>query len=122
VVIGIRPEHFEDASLVQDKGSGATLRAKVEVLESMGSELYAYFTVDSQAVEAEELREIAEDAGTADVPGTESGQIVARLDASSKARQGEEMELWVDTSKIHFFDASDGRRLTGASAVSASPA
>jgi multiple sugar transport system ATP-binding protein len=113
VIAGIRPEDFEAASIVQDKGHGRTFRAKIEVLESMGSELYAYFTLDAEGeIDAAELREIAEDAGTADVPGTESGQIVARLDAASGARQGHDVELWVDTSKIHFFDADSGRNLT----------
>jgi multiple sugar transport system ATP-binding protein len=62
-------------------------------------------------VESQELAELAQDAGTADVPGAGEGQVVARLDPASKARQGQELELWVDTSRIHFFDAATGGRI-----------
>ena len=115
LVAGIRPEHFEDAALVGDdkRGRGATFRTKVEVLESMGSELYIHFSVAAEGVESEELRELAEDSGSAEVPGEgEEGRIVARLDAASKAQQGEEIELWLDTAKLHFFDSANGRSLT----------
>ena len=92
---------------------GTTFRAKIEVLEAMGSELYAHFSVSSDvSVESEELRELAADAGAGDVPSSgEAGQIVARLDAASNVQEGQEAELWVDTSKLHLFDAGDGRSL-----------
>jgi multiple sugar transport system ATP-binding protein len=112
LIAGIRPEHFEDAGLVGDKrGQGATFRAHIELIESMGSELYVHFSVEGGAVESEELAELAADAGTAEVPGAGEGKIVARLDPASGVRQGEEAELWVDTSRIHFFDAATGGRL-----------
>jgi multiple sugar transport system ATP-binding protein len=115
LVAGIRPEHFEDAALVgeEKRGRGATFRATIEVLESMGSELYAHFSVGAEGVESEELRELAEDSGSAEVPGEgEESRVVARLDAASKASTGEEIELWLDTAKLHFFDSANGRSLT----------
>jgi multiple sugar transport system ATP-binding protein len=114
VIAGIRPENFEDATLVgEQRHHGSVFRARVDVLESMGSELYAYFSVESEHLESEELRELAEDAGTTEVPGGGGdGQVVARLDASSGARQGEEVELWVDSSQLHFFDPENGKTLT----------
>jgi multiple sugar transport system ATP-binding protein len=115
LIAGIRPEHFEDASLVSEdkRGRGATFRTEVEVLESMGSELYVHFSVAAEGIESEELRELAEDSGSAEVPGEgEEGRVVARLDAASKARQGEQIELWLDPSKLHFFDPESGRALT----------
>ena len=58
--------------------------------------------------------ELAEDAGTADIPSAgEAGQVVARLEPASKAAEGQEAELWLDTSKVHLFDASNGQRLGG---------
>jgi multiple sugar transport system ATP-binding protein len=113
LIAGIRPEHFEDAGLVgQDKrGQGATFRARIELIESMGSELYVHFSVEGGGVESEELAELAQDAGTAEVPGAGEGKIVARIDPASRVRQGEEAELWVDTSRIHFFDAATGGRV-----------
>ena len=115
LIAGVRPEDFEDSAVMGGAArGGVTFRAQIEVLEAMGSELYAHFSVASDvAVESEELRELAADAGAGDVPSSgEAGRIVARLDAASKVREGEEAELWVDASKLHLFDASSGRSLT----------
>jgi len=112
LVVGIRPEHMEDASLVSDsdRGRGAVFNTKIDVLESVGSDLYAHFTISTEGVESEELREIAEDAGTTDVPGDAGGeQAVARISPESKLKRGQEAEIWLDTSKLHFFDARSGR-------------
>jgi multiple sugar transport system ATP-binding protein len=115
LIAGIRPESFEDSALVGDKKhEGVVFRAKVELVESLGSELYVHFSVDSKGVESDELRELAEDAGMGDVPGGGAGDVVARLDAASKARQGQELELWLDTSKLHFFKPDGGACLTAA--------
>jgi multiple sugar transport system ATP-binding protein len=109
LIAGIRPEHFEDASLVSDQ-EGPRFEVEVELLESMGSELYAYFSVDAEpaAARSEQLEELAADAGTED---SDSSQIVARLDAGSDAKRGEKIELWLDADRIHFFDAESGERL-----------
>jgi multiple sugar transport system ATP-binding protein len=115
LIAGIRPENFEDAALTGEaRDRGTTFRAKIEVLESLGSELYAHFTVASdQHIESQELRELAEDVGGGEVPMEgEEGRIVARLDPQSRVRVGEEAELWVDASAIHLFDPGDGLTLT----------
>ena len=115
LIAGVRPEDFEDAGLVGEaRDRGTTFKAKVDVLESMGSELYAHFEVESdQAIESQELAELAEDAGAGEVPSSgEGGRIVARLDPESKAAEGQELELWVNAEKIHLFDQEDGKALT----------
>src|SRR3954452_13908666 len=115
LLAGIRPEDFEDASLVGDaKDRGATFTAHIDVLESMGSELYAHFSVASDhEIESQELRELAEDSGAGEVPGGgEDGEIVARLDPASSAAEDADLELWLDGTKIKLFDPSDGRSLT----------
>jgi multiple sugar transport system ATP-binding protein len=112
LIAGIRPEDFEDASLVGDKrDEGAVFRTKIDVVESMGSELYAHFSLGRQGIESQELRELAEESGSAEL-SSEDETIVARLDASSRVRQGQEAELWLDVSKLHFFDLDSGRSLT----------
>jgi multiple sugar transport system ATP-binding protein len=112
LIAGIRPEDFEDASLVGDKrDEGAVFRTKIDVVESMGSELYAHFSLGAQGIESQELRELAEESGSAEL-SSEDETIVARLDASSGVRQGKEAELWLDSSKLHFFDLDSGRSLT----------
>jgi multiple sugar transport system ATP-binding protein len=116
VIAGLRPESFEDASLVGEaKSRGITFGAKIDLVESMGSELYAYFEVESDRMDSDQLQELAEDVGAGDVPGGESGQVVARLDAASNVERGGQAELWVDTSKLHLFDPQSGDSLTSRS-------
>jgi multiple sugar transport system ATP-binding protein len=113
VIAGIRPENFEDAAIVGDARSrGVTFRTKIDLLESMGSELYAYFAISTEGIQSEELAELAADAGTADVPGGGSEQVVSRLSAESQVQQGQEAELWLDPEKLHLFDPASGKALT----------
>ena len=78
----------------------------------MGSEQYAYFKLEGgEDVESDELRELAQDTGADEVPSSGGGQVIARLDAASQVRRGEETELWVDASKLHLFDPQTGRSL-----------
>jgi multiple sugar transport system ATP-binding protein len=114
VIIGIRPEHFEDAALVEEtqKSRGALFTAQVDVLESMGSDKFAYFSVEGEQAMSDDLADLAADAGTADVPGGDTGTLVTRLSAESGVRQGERSEVWVDTGKIQVFEPASGKNLT----------
>ena len=110
VVMGIRPEHFEDAALVGDKRAhGVTLTRNIDVLESLGADKYAYFTVEGGEIHARELEELARDAGgdTATI-----NQMTARLDAASKAQEGQPLEMWFDARRVHVFDTETGANLT----------
>jgi multiple sugar transport system ATP-binding protein len=113
VLVGIRPEHFEDAALVDagQKAGGSTFTAHIDVLESMGSEKFAHFTVEGETATSAELAELAADSGSSDVPGSES-QIVTRLSAESAAKENADLEVWYDADKIKLFDPSNGRNLT----------
>jgi multiple sugar transport system ATP-binding protein len=112
LIAGVRPESFEDASLVGDlRDRGHILRVRIDLVESMGSELYVYFAIESEGVESKELAELAADSGAAEVPGAGSDQVVARLAPESRVARGEEAELWLDTSKLHLFDPQTGERL-----------
>jgi multiple sugar transport system ATP-binding protein len=112
LIMGIRPEHFKDAALGHDrKVSSVGFTAVVEVLEWLGADEYAYFHVKGSRATARELEELAADAGAADVPGG-GEQIVVRLDASSRAREGEPMELWFDARNIYLFNPENGAHLT----------
>ena len=115
LIAGIRPESFEDASLVGDaEGQGVRFRATVDVLEWLGAELYAHFSVGSEeSIQSAALRELNEDSGAAQARGGgEEGPVVARLDAASAVMKGQEAELWFDKTKVHLFDPEDGRSLT----------
>jgi multiple sugar transport system ATP-binding protein len=123
VIVGIRPEDFEDAEYAPEGHAGWTFEAPIELTESMGAEIYAHFDFDQAGeLESEELRELQEDAGTGDVPQSSSGHAVARVDAASGVTAGQRSKLWLDTEKIHLFDPADGHSLTrgsrnGAAAV-----
>jgi multiple sugar transport system ATP-binding protein len=109
VIVGIRPEHFEDAMLVTVPAAGHIFTAKIEVLESLGSDSYAHLTVDSPRISSRELEELADETSVAS-----SGRgvpVVARLAAASAIKQGQEAQLWVDTSQLHLFDDETGRSL-----------
>ncbi len=116
LLAGIRPEHFEDATLVgEGADEGPRFEVNVDILESMGSELYIYFDIESEGHHgAEQLDELAADIG-AELGGAGDGQIqiVARLDAASKATKGEQLELWMDAERLHFFDVDSGDRIAG---------
>jgi multiple sugar transport system ATP-binding protein len=132
VIVGIRPESFEDASIVpaELKPNGLEFNATIDVVESLGSEKFVYFTRElGQTANVAELEELARDAGRADAGGAAAETVVARLDPSSRISENEDARLWVDVRKLHIFDPATGRNLSigegaspGESAGSAAPA
>jgi multiple sugar transport system ATP-binding protein len=111
VVVGIRPENFEDAELVgSDEAEGVAFEAPIDVTESMGSEIYVYFTFEGEEVSHDELRDLANDIGGEDLPDS-GGRAVARVSPESQLREGTTGRLWVDTTRLHFFHPEDGRSL-----------
>ena len=112
VIVGIRPEHFEDASLVTLPARGHIFKTKIDVLEALGSDSYAHVTVDSLRVSSSELKELADETDQGGVaPSADGVQVVARLAAASGVKQGQEARLWVDTSQLQLFDHETGRSL-----------
>ena len=111
VIAGVRPEHFEDAGFAHDIERPLTFHVKVDVIEEMGSELYAFFSMQGDAVRARDLEELDADAGAAALAqDTGETAAVARLNAESGAQSGGQAELVLDTDKITVF-APDGRNL-----------
>jgi len=114
LIMGIRPENFEDASLISEsqRGRGITFTTPIDVVESMGSDVYAHFTLKSGQAQSRELAELAEDSGSADTlaGGT---SVVARLSAETKIKEEEQATLWFETSKLHLFDAQTGLNVLG---------
>ena len=112
LIMGIRPEHFEDAALMDGKrAEGLTFPAVIDVLESLGADKYAYFRLAGPRATARELEELAADAGASDAPGG-ADQVVARLDPASRAREGQQLQLWFDPGKLHLFNPDNGAHLT----------
>jgi multiple sugar transport system ATP-binding protein len=122
VIVGIRPEDFEDASLVPPdaRDLGVTFRATIDVLESMGSDVFVYFTQDSGLSAAtDQLADLAADAGQDQVGSGET--VTARLDAATRIREGENAELWADVRKMHVFDPNTGKNLSLSAEPAAAP-
>ncbi|HWG98417.1 MAG TPA: sn-glycerol-3-phosphate ABC transporter ATP-binding protein UgpC [Pilimelia sp.] len=113
LIVGLRPEHFEDAALVDDAAAarGVQWTAEVEHVESMGSDKYAYLRVEGARVDAADLAELAADLGAGELPDAGS-RMVARLNAGSRVRPGEAARLWCDAGRLHLFDPDTGRNLT----------
>jgi multiple sugar transport system ATP-binding protein len=114
VVVGIRPEDFEDAKLATDRRHGTRVHATIDVLESTGSDVYAHLTLDGDASRLGEpvIRELAAatDVATDEISPI-SADVIARLDSSSRITEGGDSELWMDTSRLHLFDPDSGARI-----------
>src|ERR671910_510710 len=113
VILGIRPEDLEDAELEPDRDQA--LEGEVELTEALGSEIMAHFSIDAPPAITDEVRELQEDAGTAEggpgAPTQEEGDrtiMVGRFGARSKAAKGEKIRVAVDTRALHFFDPGTG--------------
>jgi multiple sugar transport system ATP-binding protein len=113
VIVGIRPEHFEDVNLVEEhaRGKGHTFTGNVDVLESMGSDKFAYVTLSGEQATSQELAELAADAGSADLSAS-GVPLVTRISATSTAKEGRPAEIWFNADKVQLFDPKSGRNLT----------
>jgi multiple sugar transport system ATP-binding protein len=107
VIAGIRPEDMEDASLTAPSPD-RTLKAKVELVEAMGADVLVHFNVDAPAVLTEDEPEVSPVVGT---------PMVARVSPRTKAREGEPLQLAVDTEGLHLFDPDSGLALNPQEAV-----
>jgi multiple sugar transport system ATP-binding protein len=110
LIAGVRPEHFYDPAIENVQG-GTTFDAPIELVESMGSEVYAHFNTGESVAQSEELAELAADSGAADVPSSGEGLAVARLEPTTKAKAGESLQLGLHPETIHLFDVRSGRNL-----------
>ena len=100
VILGVRPEDIEDAAF----GDGQRIRAVVDIREDMGSEVFVHFGIGGKPVVGKDVRAaVGEDA--ADVKGS---TWVARVDRDTGAAEQRELELAVDTDRLHFFDPATG--------------
>jgi multiple sugar transport system ATP-binding protein len=109
VIVGIRPEHVEDAALT-DAPSDRRLRGKVVLTEALGSEIVAHIAVDAKPALTEDVRELAQDIGEDIDEDVEEGKttLVGRVGARSSLSIGDPAELAVDTGALHFFDPETG--------------
>jgi len=108
VIVGIRPETFEDADFAS--AELPTITADVVVLEELGSDAHVFFRVDATRIAAG-LDDDEEDA--TDLVTDRGSLLNARVDPRTSARVGDAIRLAVDPSRFHFFDAGTGTSLVG---------
>jgi multiple sugar transport system ATP-binding protein len=108
VIVGIRPEHLEDAALIDTYARirALTFEVKVDFVESLGADKYVHFKTEGGGAQAAQLAELAADSGVSE------NEFVARVSTESTVTQGQTMELAFDTSKITIFDVDTGANLT----------
>ena len=105
VILGIRPEDIEDASLVPGAPDDRRLRAVIDIREDMGSEVFAHFAVGGPAVRGDDVKAAVGEETVEVEQARESGSLfVARLDRETRTREREPAELVVDARRLHFFD------------------
>jgi multiple sugar transport system ATP-binding protein len=111
VILGVRPEHIEDAAIASDAPEGRRLAAVVDIREDLGSDVYVHFGVGGRPVLGEDVRAAvgADAVETTEAQARRKGNLwVARVGHTSRAQEGEPIELVVDTSRLRFFDPETG--------------
>jgi multiple sugar transport system ATP-binding protein len=114
VIVGLRPQDFEDSSIASDSPRGRRLTVTPDLVEGIGTETLIHFMMDAPLPLTDEVRELAADVGGEELvqlerrAGEGRNLFVARLDPRTNARQGESLEVTVDTGRLHFFDPESG--------------
>ncbi|BBG01858.1 MULTISPECIES: ABC transporter ATP-binding protein [Pseudonocardia] len=110
VLVGIRPEYFEDASLVDEakKSLGSTFTARVDVTEWLGDSQFAYIPYEAPAEVDAKLKELSRELDSDQL----RTQAIVSIDSTSRIREGRDAEFWLDARKIHVFDPESGDNLT----------
>jgi multiple sugar transport system ATP-binding protein len=111
VAVGIRSEDMEDARLVRDAPADTRLKATVALVEALGAQIVVHFEVDAPKVVTADTRLLEKDAHTDEAPAHEEIQgtkFVAAFAPRSRVRVGDQVEVVVDTERMHFFDPETG--------------
>jgi multiple sugar transport system ATP-binding protein len=108
VIVGLRPEHLQDAALIDgyQRIRALTFEVKVDLIESLGADKYVHFSTSGWDVHSAQLDELAAESEA------HENQFVARVPAESKAAIGQSVELAFDTGKLAVFDADSGANMT----------
>jgi multiple sugar transport system ATP-binding protein len=106
VILGIRPEDFEDASIESDTPPDRRLKVKTDLTEPLGAEVLVHFSTQATGVvSSAAAADVGEDADVRLGEEEEaSTRLVARVSPKSRIAVGSEVELAVDTTRLYFFD------------------
>ena len=111
IVVGMRPGSFEDARAVESQAPDRTIRVKTDVNELLGSESYVHFLLDTPPVITPDIEELLADSGTDPESVGNESKLTARVSADVSVPDGSEVELVVDTAKLHFFDVDTSDKI-----------
>ncbi len=111
IVMGIRPEAFEDGNYANTSEYSENIKVSVSLLEQLGSDSYIHFYKDIKPVQTEAIEEILADEGEDISVLGDNTKFIARINPNSTVVEGEEIELKIDPSKLHFFDPETGDAL-----------
>ena len=108
IVMGIRPEAFEDGNYANASEFSESIKVSVSLLEQLGSDSYIHFYKDIKPVQTEAIEEILADEGEDISVLGDNTKFIARINPNSSVVEGKEIELKIDPSKLHFFDPETG--------------
>ena len=108
IVMGIRPEAFEDGNYANPTEFSESIKVSVSLLEQLGSDSYIHFYKDIKPVQTEAIEEILADEGEDITVLGDNTKFIARINPNSTVVEGKEIELKIDPSKLHFFDPESG--------------
>ena len=108
IVMGIRPEAFEDGNYANASEFSESIKVSVSLLEQLGSDSYIHFYKDIKPVQTEAIEEILADEGEDLSVLGDNTKFIARINPNSTVVEGKEIELKIDPSKLHFFDPETG--------------
>ena len=111
IVMGIRPEAFEDGNYANVNEFSESIKVSVSLLEQLGSDSYIHFYKDIKPVQTEAIEEILADEGEDISVLGDNTKFIARINPNSTVVEGEEIELKIDPSKLHFFNPESGDAL-----------
>jgi multiple sugar transport system ATP-binding protein len=114
VILGVRPEHLEDAALVPDASPGSVIDVQVELREELGSEVDLHCRVGVAALHPEMADEPAAAEAVDPEPDVVAGlaeTIVARMDPKTTLAENQSAKVHVDLAALHFFDPETGESL-----------
>jgi multiple sugar transport system ATP-binding protein len=117
VVVGVRPEHLEDASLATATPDDRRLQGHVRLRELLGSELVVHFEVQAAPVVTDEVREILEDVDAAALTELDHMRrarrtsFVGRFGVGSSVESDASAHIAVLPGALRFFDRETGARI-----------
>jgi len=111
IILGIRPQDFEDASL-SESPEGSRVKAKMDLVERIGTETLVHFQIDAPIALTEDMKELAADVGSEEQQLERKAkegknEFVATLNPKTQVSEGDNVELAIDSTQLHFFDPED---------------